>query len=147
MLRVLRFIAPPALALAATTGFVSAAIPMQAMAAEVSDGGSFRDADGSHPASGKAEIIKLKGGGFGLKLHGDFKVRGGPDLRVWLSEAGNPRSGRAVRAADYVDLGRLTSSSGEQIYRIPDNVKLADIGSVVIWCRAFGVFFGSASLA
>ncbi|ABC63546.1 DM13 domain-containing protein [Erythrobacter litoralis] len=116
------------------------------MAAELSSTGQFRGADSSHPASGGVEIVKLKGGGLGVKLKGDFKVRGGPDLRVWLSDASNPRNGRAVRSKDYVDLGRLKSSSGEQIYRIPASADVADANSVVIWCRAFGVFFGSATL-
>ncbi len=121
--------------------------PVPVMAAQLSDTGAFRGADSSHPASGNAKIIRLKGGGFGLKLQENFNVRGGPDLRVWLSEASDPRSGGDVRAAQYVDLGRLKSSDGAQIYRIPDGTNLDEIGSVVIWCRAFSVFFGSANLA
>ncbi|MGB3165436.1 MAG: DM13 domain-containing protein [Alteraurantiacibacter sp.] len=66
---------------------------------------------------------------------------------VWLSEADNPRSACAVRAAEYADLGRLRSSSGEQIYRISADVALADTGSFVLWCSAFGVFFAAAPLS
>lgn len=140
--------------LAASLAFALTALPATAilispapvMAAQLADSGQFHGADRSHLASGGVSIVRLKGGGLGIKLAGDFDVRGGPDLRVWLSEADAPRNARAVRAQEYVDLGRLRSSSGEQIYRIPDDVSLRQIGSVVIWCRAFGVFFGHASL-
>ncbi|APE28507.1 DM13 domain-containing protein [Aurantiacibacter gangjinensis] len=142
-----RSIAPLALALGSTGALATAAFPDTLAAAEVNDTGTFRGADRSHPATGTAEIVPLRGGGFGIKLHSNFDVRGGPDLRVWVSEAGNPRSARAVRAAGYTDLGRLRSSDGEQIYRIPADVEIDEIGSVVIWCRAFGVFFASASLS
>ena len=142
-------IAPAFLAITASTttlGVAAVAIPAPAMAAELSDSGNFRGA-GSYDTAGKAEIIKLKGGGFGLKLHGNFSTDSAPDLRIWLSEASNPRSKGAVRGAKHVDLGALKSSRGEQIYRIPAGVNLSEVRSAVIWCRAFGVFFGAASLA
>ena len=141
-----RSIAPLALAIGATGTLGAAAFPDTAQAAEVTDTGSFRDADRSHPASGTAEIVRLQGGGFGVKLHGNFNVRNAPDLRIWLSEAANPRNGRAVEAADYVDLGALRSNTGEQIYRIPAGVDISEVESIVIWCRAFSIFFGSATL-
>ncbi|MDC0887110.1 DM13 domain-containing protein [Altererythrobacter sp.] len=130
----------------ATLSVAFVAFPGAAIAADVSSAGTFRNADQSYPASGQAEIVKLKGGGLGLKLKSNFKVRGGPDLRIWLSQSGNPTDARSAKQAKYVDLGRLKSSSGEQLYRIPGNVDLGKTRSVVIWCRAFGVFFGSASL-
>jgi len=139
-------LASAALALTATIGTIavtSIALPGAAIAATATSSGSFKAADSSHPASGGVTVIRLKGGGLGIKLASNFKVRGGPDLRVWLSEANSP----AVRAADYVDLGALKSSKGEQIYRLPAGTSLAQAKSVVIWCRAFGVFFGSATLS
>ena len=151
MFQTIRTIAAPAMlaAISATAvlGMTAATVPEVAHAASIGGQGSFRGADSSHPASGSARVIRLKGGGLGIKLEGGFKVRGGPDLRVWLSEARNPRNGRAVRAADHVDLGRLQSSSGDQVYRLPAGTSLAEAQSVVIWCRAFGVFFGSATLS
>ncbi|MEE4350733.1 MAG: DM13 domain-containing protein [Pacificimonas sp.] len=109
--------------------------------------GQFVGADRAHQADGSARIVPLKGGGFGVKFEADFEVTGGPDLRVWISEAANPRSKSDVRAAGYIDLGRLQSSDGKQIYRLPEGFDLADANSVVIWCRLFGVFFGAAPLA
>lgn len=146
MTRLAQIFLPVAIVVTTSGASISAAVATPAQAAELADSGSFRGADSSHPASGRAEIVRLRNGGLGVKLHADFRVRGGPDLRIWISEAGNPRSARAVRAAGHVDLGRLRSSNGEQIYRIPADVDVNAIGSVVIWCRAFSVFFGSAAL-
>ena len=146
MTKKFRILASLAVAFSSVAVAATSFAPATVVAAEVRDSGQFRGADSAHPARGTAEIIPLRGGGFGLKLHSDFDVRGGPDLRVWLSEANAPRNARAVRANEYVDLGRLRSSDGEQIYRIPAEVDLAEIESVVIWCRAFGVFFASADL-
>ena len=143
----IKTIAPLALALATTTTVFTAGVVVAqpAAAAQLQSTGIFVG-DRSHPASGRASVVRLKGGGFGIKLHSDFKVRGGPDLRVWISEAKSPKGGRAVRAARHIDLGGLRSSSGEQIYRLPADFDLAKAESVVIWCRAFGVFFGAAPL-
>ena len=147
---ILKSIAPLALALASTGTVLTATVGIlgsaPVAAAELSSSGNFVG-DRSHPAAGTASVIRLKGGGYGIKFSSDFKTRGGPDLRVWVSEASAPRNGRAVRAADHIDLGGLDSSSGEQIYRLPADYDLAKAQSVVIWCRAFGVFFGAASLS
>lgn len=140
-------LAPLALAFATTTTVFTAGIVIAqpAAAAQLQSRGTFVG-DREHPAQGEASVVRLNGGGYGIKLHEDFKVRGGPDLRVWVSEVQSPNGGRAVRAAKHVDLARLRSSSGEQIYRFPANYDLAKAQSVVIWGRAFGVFFGAAAL-
>lgn len=130
----------------AVSGLAVITLPVSASAAEAGSAGTFRNADRAYPASGRVEIVKLEGGGLGVKLESNFKVRTAPDLRVWLSESSNPTNAGNARQGRYVDLGRLKSSSGEQIYRIPANVDVEKTRSVIIWCRAFGVFVGSASL-
>ena len=145
-----QFTAPLFLSLASTTAVLGAGLTVltaqPAMAAEVRSIGEFRGADRAHQVSGTAEIVPLKGGGHALKLHGNFRSTGAPDLRVWLSEANSPRGGSAVRKARHIDLDGLKSTSGEQLYRIPAGTDLSKVRSAVIWCRAFGVFFGAASL-
>lgn len=110
----LKTFAPLALAFAATaTVFTTGVVLAQpAAATELQSSGTFAG-DRAHPAKGRASVVRLKGGGYGIKLHSDFKVRGGPDLRLWVSEAASPTGGRAVSAAKHIDLGRLRSSSGE----------------------------------
>ena len=149
MTKIFSKIAPAFLAITASTatfavGGVALSTPV--MAAELADSGSFSGA-GSYDTAGRAEIIKLKGGGFGLKLHGNFRTDSAPDLRIWLSESSSPSSKSAVRSAKHIDLGALKSSRGGQIYRIPASVDVENVRSAVIWCRAFGVLFGGATLA
>jgi len=45
-----------------------------------------------------------------------------------------------------VDLGALRGNRGDQEYALPADVDPAGIGRVVIWCRAFTVAFGEATL-
>jgi hypothetical protein len=42
-----------------------------------------------------------------------------------------------------VDLGRLKGNRGDQQYVVP---RAVSVGSVVVWCRAFSVDFGTAVL-
>jgi hypothetical protein len=97
--------------------------------------GRFRAA--AHPTSGRAALIKDSDGSRVLTLT-RFETDPGPDLRVYLV----PGDGSSVRGS--VDLGALKGNKGNQQYAVPAD---APAGAVVIWCRAFSVAFGSATLA
>jgi hypothetical protein len=99
--------------------------------------GTFRS--GEHETTGTAALLRLPSGGSVVTLtHLDTSP--GPDLRVHL--AVGPTGG--VDGA--LDLGRLRGNRGTQQYAVPGGVDLARYGAVVIWCRAFTVAFGTASL-
>jgi hypothetical protein len=101
--------------------------------------GRFRS--GEHSTSGTASVVQLADGRRFLTLT-SFSTSPGPDLRVRLVP-GDSQDGGATGA---VDLGALKGNRGSQQYRIPADVRVAG-RSVVIWCRAFSVPFGSARLA
>ena len=93
---------------------------------------------GEHATSGTATLIRLATGGTVLTI-AQLDTSPGPDLRVYLV------SGGADDLGDVVDLGGLKGNKGDQQYRVP----AADVDrhrTVVIWCRAFSVPFGSARL-
>lgn len=46
----------------------------------------------------------------------------------------------------FVDLGRRKAFKGSQNYALPQDVRLADYPSVVIWCEQFGVLISPAHL-
>ncbi|MCH9657590.1 DM13 domain-containing protein [archaeon] len=94
--------------------------------------------DGIHDAQGSAYTIPLEDGTEVLRLE-NFKSTNGPDLYVYLSTNDN--------ASDFVSLGMLKASSGNQNYEIPTNTDLSKYDKVLIWCKAFGVLFGSADLS
>jgi Electron transfer DM13 len=93
--------------------------------------------DGIHDAQGIAKVIPIEGGGNVLRLE-DFLVTNGPDLYVYLSTDKS--------ASDFVNLGRLKANIGNQNYPIPDETDMTKYDTVLIWCRAFSVLFGSADL-
>lgn len=100
---------------------------------------SGRFTSGEHATSGKATIIRLPEGGTVLTLT-DFDTSPGPDLRVYLV------TGSADDLGDVVDLGGLKGNKGNQQYDVPARLDTRKYGTVVIWCRAFSVAFGSARL-
>ena len=93
--------------------------------------------DGIHDAQGVAKVIPIEGGGNVLRLE-DLVVTNGPDLYVYLSTDKS--------ASDFVNLGRLKANIGNQNYPIPDGTDMTKYDTVMIWCRAFSVLFGSAEL-
>ena len=94
--------------------------------------------DGVHDAQGNAYTIPLEDTSNVLRLE-NFKSTNGPDLYVYLSIDEN--------ASDFVNLGALKGNSGNQNYEIPDDTNLSKYNKVLIWCKAFGVLFGSAELS
>jgi hypothetical protein len=93
--------------------------------------------DGFHNAEGVAKVINLADGRTFLRLE-NLKATNGPDLYVYLSTDKD--------ASDIVNLGRLKGNIGNQNYEIPAGTDLSKYDTVLIWCKAFSVLFGSAKL-
>jgi hypothetical protein len=93
--------------------------------------------DGIHNAEGMAKVIPLDDGSMILRLE-NFKATNGPDLYVYLATDNS--------ASDFVNLGRLKGNIGNQNYDIPEGTDFSRYTTVLIWCKAFSVLFGSAEL-
>ncbi|KAF6246967.1 hypothetical protein C6990_07750 [Nitrosopumilus sp. b3] len=93
--------------------------------------------DGIHDAQGDAYTIPLKDESNVLRLE-NFQSTNGPDLYVYLATDDN--------ASEFINLGELKANKGNQNYQIPEDVDLNKYNKVLIWCKAFGVLFGSAEL-
>ncbi|AJW71492.1 DM13 domain-containing protein [Nitrosopumilus adriaticus] len=93
--------------------------------------------DGIHDAQGDAYTIPLQDGSNVLRLE-DFQSTNGPDLYVYLATDDN--------ASEFINLGELKANKGNQNYQIPEDTDLDKYNKVLIWCKAFGVLFGSAEL-
>lgn len=100
--------------------------------------GSFRSH--AHDTTGSAQLVRV-GGELKLQLV-DLETSAGPDLRVYLVPGGY----EGGDADDNVDLGGLKGNRGTQEYDVPAGVDTGRYSTVVIWCRAFSVAFGSAEL-
>ena len=103
--------------------------------------------DGEHATSGTATIFRLPDGSRVLRLE-NFSTSDGPDVDVALSDqsAGGDDWGK-YDDGRYVGLGDLKGTDGNQNYAIPDDVDLAGLTSVVIWCDRFNVAFGTAAIS
>ena len=62
----------------------------------------------------------------------------GPDLHVYLSKQTQP--------VDFIDLGKLKSTKGDQVYQLSKNVDFTNYKYALIFCQQYNVPFGSAEL-
>lgn len=86
--------------------------------------------------TGKAEIYKT-GSDYDVKL-ASFSSSNGPALHVYLSKEAMP--------INYIDLGILRSTAGNQVYSITGMPDFADYKYISIHCVAYNHLFGSALL-
>jgi hypothetical protein len=103
--------------------------------------GAFVGADDFlHHAEGTVKLVRSSADEWIVRFEDDFKASNGPDLYVWLV----PESGRVQDG--YVDLGRLKGNIGSQNYLVPADTDLSRYHTVIIWCKAFSILFGTARL-
>ena len=105
--------------------------------------GSFHGV--AHETQGTAAILELAGGQRVLRLTG-FQTSNGPDVQVYLVAAPDATDNDTVTKAGFVHVGALKGNIGDQNYELAANVDLNKFQSVTIWCRRFGVNFGTAPL-
>ncbi|WP_407527834.1 DM13 domain-containing protein [Lacibacter sp. MH-610] len=87
--------------------------------------------------TGQAEIRRAVNGSLTLVLK-NFTVNNGPDLHVYLS--------KEVQPINFIDLGRLKSISGTQVYTINGTPDFTQYRYALIHCQQFNHLFGSAEL-
>lgn len=105
--------------------------------------GAFRTV--AHGTEGTATVVKTPDGRRVLRLD-PFRTSNGPAVRVVMVAAPDASDDAAVEKAGYVDLGPMKGNVGSQNYDIPADLDLARHRAVTIWCRRFGVNFGTAAL-
>jgi hypothetical protein len=128
-------------ALPAADGWTPAPAPASAQGRAVELlHGTVRPA--SHSARGRAAVV-VRSGRRTLTLR-RFRVDPGPDVRVYLVPRAVRRDGQVRR--DFVSLGRLRGSRGDQSYRIPAGVDLRRYRQVVFWCVPFTQTIARAQL-
>ncbi len=99
----------------------------------------------AHETRGSATIYRLIDGNRILRLT-EFATSNGPDVRVYLVAATDAADDETVKRAGFVELGKLKGTDGDQNYEVPADLDLGKYRAVTIWCRRFGVNFGTAPL-
>ena len=101
---------------------------------------------GAHETAGIVSIHRLADGRRIVRLT-EFETSNGPDVRVYLVAANDATDHETVTRAGFVDLGAMKGNKGDQNYDVSPAIALNQYQSVTIWCRRFGVNFGTAPLA
>lgn len=99
----------------------------------------------AHATQGLAVIYQLPDGKRVLRLT-EFETSNGPDVQVYLVATSDANDNETVTKAGFIHLGALKGNVGDQNYEVPAEVELTKYQSVTIWCRRFGVNFGTAPL-
>ena len=100
----------------------------------------------AHETRGTATIYTLADGRRVLRLT-SFRTSNGPDVHVYLVAASDATDNETVKRSGFVDLGSIKGNEGDQNYEVPADVDLATHRAVTIWCKRFGVNFGTAPLS
>ncbi|MBI1813024.1 DM13 domain-containing protein [Candidatus Peregrinibacteria bacterium] len=90
----------------------------------------------AHDVQGNALLIEKNGKKI-LRFE-NFSTVNGPDLHIYLATG--------LGGKPYVDLGPIRATRGNVNYELDDSIDLATYRTVLVWCKPFGVLFGSASL-
>lgn len=105
--------------------------------------GDFETAE--HETSGEAAVLSLADGRRFVRFE-ELATSDGPDLHVWLTDQPSGGDWGSYDDGDFVRLGELKATHGNQNYEIPEDADIDDMTSVVIWCDRFNVAFGTAPI-
>ena len=100
----------------------------------------------AHETRGTATIYEFQDRKRVLRFT-EFATSNGPDVQVYLVAAPDASDNETVTRAGFVHLGALKGNVGDQNYDLPAGVDLTRYQAVTVWCRRFGVNFGTAPLA
>lgn len=99
--------------------------------------------DAAHWAKGTVSIVEMDGKRY-VQLESDFNSGPLPDGHVYVSLATDINDEADFNNSTQIELGKLTLGKGASFYEIPDGIL---VGSVTIWCKAFGAYIGSADVS
>lgn len=68
----------------------------------------------------------------------NMSISNGPDLHVYVSKESDP--------LNFIDLGKLKSTNGNQVYPIPMNTDLSVYKYALVHCQLYNHLFGKAEL-
>jgi hypothetical protein len=100
---------------------------------------------GAHETRGKAAVYGLPGGKRVLRFS-SFETSNGPDVNIYLVAAEDAMDNNTVTNSGFVTLGSIKGTKGDQNYDLPADLDLNKYRAVTVWCKRFGVNFGTAPL-
>jgi glycine/D-amino acid oxidase-like deaminating enzyme/nitrite reductase/ring-hydroxylating ferredoxin subunit/DMSO/TMAO reductase YedYZ heme-binding membrane subunit len=113
----------------------------QDFSASMTQKGTFQNLN--YMSSGDVQI-EQEDETFYVVFQDSFETPNGPDLQVYLTKNTDPTTREDI--AEGINLGKLKSVKGKQVYEIPSSVDLRDVHAVTIHCKAFNVPWSFAPL-
>jgi len=96
-----------------------------------------------HSSSGEWSVIKV-GNDLFLQSSEDFRSSPGPDYHVYISNKSAIKDNDEF-SAEQIEVSRLKKPNGAAFYPLKTK-NSEDIKSVLIWCKQFKEYIGSADL-
>ena len=90
--------------------------------------------------------VKTDNGETVIAFDENFKTKGGPDLKVFLSPKPIDTLSGQTALNEALYLGVLKSNKGAQTYKVPADVDLSNFESLIIQCEAYSVLWGGFDL-
>ncbi|MDO8617357.1 MAG: DM13 domain-containing protein [Candidatus Uhrbacteria bacterium] len=112
---------------------------IQNMRRAVQDGKIERVAEfvpGTHEAQGSARIVKL-GNRYVLTISEDFFLKPAPEIHLLLSVVAKPGNFTEAQTQGKLELGKLKTNLGGQIYDVPSGFDPSRYQSVVLYSKPF----------
>jgi hypothetical protein len=100
--------------------------------------------DAVHYGTGTV-TLEEKDGAYYVQFAEDTKISFAPDLNIYISKVGDIVDEEGYKNLQLIHLGEMTKPNGASFYKLPDDVKPADVHSVLVWCRRFSEFMSSAN--
>ena len=101
--------------------------------------------NGAHETKGTASVYELPGGKRVLRFS-NFETSNGPDVNIYMVAAPDAMDNDTVTKSGFVTLGAIKGTKGDQNYNLPADLDLNQYRAVTVWCKRFGVNFGTAPL-
>lgn len=109
--------------------------------------GIFVHPDPSDPIHwGRGGVTLYSGNQVEVFLNPDFEVGPGPAYYVYLTDKTGIINNDHFKTSNHLEIGKLKSFTGSQVYPVPEDTQIENYKSVVIWCKTFGQLITSADL-
>jgi Electron transfer DM13 len=119
-------------------------VSQESAGAQILASGNFHTV--AHKSAGSATIYQVAAGKRVLRFT-NFETSNGPDVHVYLVASKDAGDSETVKKAGFVEIGALKGNIGDQNYELPSDLDLKKYQAVTIWCKRFGVNFGTAPLS
>ncbi len=98
-----------------------------------------------HNSKGGWTLV-LSAGALYVQSGDDFRNSPGPDHHVYVSAKPAIKDNDEFEGSGQIEVGRLVKPNGAAYYRLPDSLSAAEVRSVLVWCKRFREYIGSADL-